>query len=206
MTLHDLTQAIAGQAAAITWMEWGAVGFGIAQVLLAWKNRLANYPAGALSALLSIVLLAGASLYAEAALNGYYLVMSLWGWVAWSRPGRAAQAPSFTPARDGAISAGISVLGTAVLWAVLRRYTPSDVPVWDALVSALAWAGTWLLTRRRVENWLLLNASNAIAAPLQWHKGLSLYALFTAVLFAVACIGYRDWRRAATAALKTHPA
>lgn len=197
MTFDALAQAVTKQAEAISGLEWGAVAFGVVQVLLAWKAKVWNYPAGALSAVLSILLLIQVHLYAEAALNGYYLVMSLWGWFAWSRPGGEAAAPTFTPARDWSASVALIVGGTAGLWAILRYATPSDVPLWDAFVSATAWAGTWLLTRRRVENWLLLNLSNALAVPLQWHKGLYLYALFTVVLFAVACLGYRDWRAAA---------
>jgi len=69
------------------------------------------------------------------------------------------------------------------------------VPAWDAWVSATAWAGMWLLAKRKVENWILLNISNAFAVPLLLYKSLPLYAVLTVILFVVACFGYFDWRR-----------
>jgi nicotinamide mononucleotide transporter len=53
----------------------------------------------------------------------------------------------------------------------------------------------WLLARRKVENWILLNVSNAFAIPLLFQKELPLFALLTLVLFIVACFGYVDWVR-----------
>jgi nicotinamide mononucleotide transporter len=50
-------------------------------------------------------------------------------------------------------------------------FTDSDVPAWDAWVSATGWAGMWLLARRKIENWLLLNISNAFAIPCCFIKG-----------------------------------
>jgi len=75
----------------------------------------------------------------------------------------------------------------------LITFTPSTVPAWDAWESSTAWAGTWLLARRRVENWILLNASNAFAIPLLFYKELPLFAMLTIFLFVIACIGYFDW-------------
>lgn len=53
----------------------------------------------------------------------------------------------------------------------------------------------WLLARRRVENWILLNISNAFAIPLLFQKDLPLFGVLTIFLFLVACRGYWDWLR-----------
>jgi nicotinamide mononucleotide transporter len=71
------------------------------------------------------------------------------------------------------------------------------VPVWDAFVSATAWAGMWLLARRKVENWVFLNISNLFAVPLLFYKKLPMFAVLTVFLFVVACFGYFDWKRKA---------
>jgi nicotinamide mononucleotide transporter len=78
---------------------------------------------------------------------------------------------------------------------ILRKFTPSDVPLWDAWVSATAWAGMWLLAKRKLENWLVLNLSNAFAIPLQFHKNIPMYGLLTIVLFVVAIFGYLRWKK-----------
>nr|WP_315821276.1 nicotinamide mononucleotide transporter family protein [Paraflavitalea speifideiaquila] len=89
----------------------------------------------------------------------------------------------------------IVVLGFVLLSFLLKQYTPSTVPYWDAWVSATAWAGMWLLAKRKLENWLLLNLSNAFAIPLLLHKQLPLYAGLTLFLFIVAIQGYIRWNK-----------
>lgn len=176
--------------------EWIAVIFGVLQVLLAWRSNVLLYPAGIISTGFSIFLLAKVQLYAESLLNAYYLIMSIYGWWHWLR--REAQSPlPITKAsrRQWLVTLGIVCLGWAVLYLVLRTYTDSDVPAWDAFVSATAWAGMWLLARRKLENWILLNISNIAAIPLLLHKQIPLYAMLTTVLFVVAIFGYVNWKK-----------
>jgi len=78
---------------------------------------------------------------------------------------------------------------------VLKQFTQSTVPVADAFVSASAWAGTWLMIHRRLENWIILNISNLFAIPLQWYKGMELTALLTVIYFIIALRGYWQWRK-----------
>jgi len=176
--------------------EWVAVVFGVLQVLLAWRNNVLLYPAGIISTVFSVYLLADVKLYAEAFLNVYYLIMSIYGWIHWLRRRNVPQLPITRAGRNEWVVTTITVVaGWALLYCILRRYTPSDVPAWDAFVSSTAWAGMWLLARRKLENWILLNISNLFAVPLQFHKQIPLYALLTIVLFVVAIFGYFNWSK-----------
>ena len=87
------------------------------------------------------------------------------------------------------------MIGWALLAFLLKRFTASTVPVWDAWVSATAWAGMWLLAKRKIENWVLLNISNAFAVPLLLYKQLTLFAGLTLFLFIIAIQGYYQWRK-----------
>lgn len=205
---------------ATSWLEWIAVLTAVAQVLLARANRVSNYAFGVVSTAVYIFLFAKGRLYAEATLNGYYLLMSvygLWHWRAdWLRPaGTTAvvgimplthEVPvTFSSAKDWAIAAAIAAGGFGLGSFVLDRFTNSPVPLWDAGVSALAWAGMWLLARRKVENWLWLNASNALALPLLFSRGLVMTSILTGFLFVVAVAGYFAWRRIALRSLANRP-
>ncbi len=172
------------------------VGFGIAEVLLARANNILLYPAGIISVVISSWIFYTAGLYAESLLNAYYLIMSVYGWAIWVKRGGEEPVKIAAANRlDWIITVAISLIGFALLSFVLNQWTDSKVPLWDAWVSATAWAGMWLLTRRKIENWLLLNLSNAFAIPLLLYKGLPLYALLTIVLFVVAIQGYFHWKR-----------
>ncbi|RYY33746.1 MAG: nicotinamide riboside transporter PnuC [Sphingobacteriaceae bacterium] len=176
-------------------VQWVATIFGVAEVLLARKNNILLYPAGIISIVLSVYLLVDVKLFAEAALNIYYLVMSIYGWAYWlKKRDEPAVKVSYANKQEWIVTLAISLGGWLVLYLLLKHFTTSDVPVWDALVSSTAWAGMWLLTKRKVENWILLNISNLFAIPLLFHKQLALFACLTIFLFIVAVFGYFDWR------------
>jgi nicotinamide mononucleotide transporter len=169
---------------------------GIAEVLLARANNVWLYPTGIAAILLSVYSLFGAQLYAECALNFYYLVMSIYGWTYWiSKKNNQVIQITMATKTEWLITGTIVSLGWILLYFILDTFTTSDVASWDAWVSSTGWAGMWLLARRKVENWVLLNISNAFAIPLLFHKDLPLYAALTCFLFLVACKGYWDWRK-----------
>lgn len=196
MTIQEWWNLLVQQTGETDWLQWIAVAAGVAEVLLAWADNIWLYPAGILGTVMTIYILFGAQLYAESVLNVYYAVASVYGWWYWSRKrDRPPVKPSYSNSREWGIAIAISALGTVGIWWVLHRYTPSTVPFWDAFVSATAWAGTWLLTRRKIENWIVLNVSNAVAVPLLVYKHLPLFAALTVFLFIVAVFGYFGWRK-----------
>jgi len=180
----------------ITLPEWFGVLFSVIQVLLARKNNVNNYLFGIAGILLTLYVMLTSKLYAEFTLNLYYLIMSLYGWMYWKFGKQKSEREiSVTTSTEKWIAGGI-VLGTFILfWFFLTYYTDSDVPVWDSLVSAFAWAGMWLMARRKIENWIILNISNIISIPLMIHKELYLYAVLTSFLFLVAISGYIEWQK-----------
>jgi len=184
------------QVAQTSWIEWLAVGFSVAEVLLARANKVALYPAGIIATLLSVYLFITSGLYAESLLNGYYIFMSIYGWWYWVKKKDKPPVPiTFTDKKEWQTVAAIVAGGFIVLYLTLKNFTPSTVPLCDAFVSATAWAGMWLLAKRKVENWILLNISNAVAIPLLFYKHLPLYAALTIFLFVVAVQGYFQWKK-----------
>lgn len=178
-----------------SWQEWLGVFFSMLQVVLASRNNSLNYLFGIAGVLLTLYVMAVSGLYAEFTLNLYYLVMSIYGWCYWLRGKASAEIPvTKSNYKDWIMSVSIVLISFVLFLFALTQFTDSDVPVADALVSAFAWAGMWLMARRKLENWILLNVSNLIAVPLMIHKDLYLYAVLSVFLFVVAVIGYFNWR------------
>ncbi|MNV05310.1 Nicotinamide mononucleotide transporter [compost metagenome] len=121
--------------------------------------------------------------------------MSIYGWIYWKYSSDTIVPISRNTARDWQIVGFICVVGFLLFYFGLVHLTDSDVPLWDSFVSCTAWAGMWLLAKRKLENWILLNISNLMAIPLLIHKGLFLYAGLTLFLFVMAFSGYFNWRR-----------
>jgi len=177
-------------------IQWIAVLLGVAEVLFAKANKIWLYPVGIAGILLSALILFESGLYAECLLNGYYLVMSAYGWWYWiKKKDQPAIKITYNTRKDWWIVIAIVVISFGILYYSLKTFTPSTVPVWDAWVSATAWAGMWLLAKRKVENWILLNISNIFAIPLLVYKQLPLFAALTLFLFIVAIFGYFEWKK-----------
>ena len=177
-------------------LETIAMTFGILSVYFSIKKNIWVYPTGIISTVLYVYILFVFGLLGDMMINFYYTVMSIYGWLYWKFGKRKSEtAISETTNQEKVITAGI-VMGTfSLFWLFLTNFTDSDVPILDSLVSAFAWAGMWLMARRKIENWLLLNISNIIAIPLLIHKDLYLYAVLTIFLFIIAIFGYLEWRK-----------
>jgi nicotinamide mononucleotide transporter len=196
MNFQDWFKLFQEQILHTSLIEWLAVGFGVSEVLLAKKNSIWLYPTGIISILLSMFLLLNVKMYAETLLSVYYLVMSVYGWIIWKkRKLDGENQVLWSSNKELTIAVLISVIGFGVLYLVLKHYTDSDVPVFDAFVSSTAWAGMWLLAKRKIENWIFLNISNIVAIPLLFHKKLPLMACLTAFLFTVAIFGFLEWKK-----------
>ncbi len=197
MDVSALTEQFYTQLQATKPVEFVAVVFGMISVVLANRNHVWLYPTGIVSTILYVWIMARVGLYAESLLNVYYFVMSIYGWILWHK-GKENENPasiSHNNDKDWAISITICIVGWAVLYFVLSTYTDSTVPMLDAIVSATAWAGMWLLAKHKIENWILLNISNGIAIPLYIYKGIPFTALLTLFLFIVAIFGYFRWEK-----------
>jgi nicotinamide mononucleotide transporter len=180
-------------------LEWLAVIFGLISVIFARKNNPLLYPSGIVSTSIYSYLWMQqeAGLYAEAVLNVYYLIMSIYGWYCWmfSSKLKYQTLPISKINSKGLIQCIIRFL---IIWGIvffMLYHTNSTVPIWDSLVAGLACVGMWLLAKRKIENWIFLNLSNLISIPLFCYKGYILTAIFTVILFTIACFGYWNWKQ-----------
>jgi len=196
--MNDLYQGFLEGLHQMTWLEGIAVFFAVLSVIFQKNNNILVYPTGIISTGIYTYLLSREhfKLYADATLNAYYLVMSVYGWIYWAKKGPTTPStPVMRSSSNELITAtSIALVGWGIFYFLLTRFSDSNVPVMDAFVSATACAGMWLLAKRKLENWILLNISNLAAIPLLFYKHLYLTAFLTIFLFIIAIFGYLDWR------------
>lgn len=200
MNFQDIYQGLLAGLHQMTWLEAIAVFFAVLSVIFQKQNNILVYPTGIISTAIYTYLLSRDhfKLYAESGLNAYYLIMSIYGWIYWKH--RQGQQQAETPVtqstrREMITAIVIAVAVWVILYAVLLNFSSSNVPAWDAFVSATACSGMWLLAKRKLENWILLNISNFVAVPLLFYKQLYLTACLTIFLFIIAIAGYFSWKR-----------
>lgn len=150
-------------------------------------------------------------LYADFAINIYYFLIAVYGYIAWTRAGRVTKQENPGHAGNGnqnekaplPIShiSGIQLTGCAmvfiILWlalyCILRYLTDSTVPLADAFTTALSIVAMWMLARKYIEQWIAWIAVDAVCVGLYAYKGIFLYAVLYAIYTVIAAIGYRKW-------------
>lgn len=71
------------------------------------------------------------------------------------------------------------------------------IPWADALASATAFTGMWLMTRKKVESWYWWIATNIVSIPLYFVKGLVFTSVYYFILLIMAVWGLAEWKRKA---------
>src|ERR1700748_824414 len=115
--MHEFWQLFWQQMAETDALQWTATILGVAEVLLARVNNILLYPAGIIATVLSIYLFYHSGLYAEALLNGYYVVMSIYGWYYWMKKKNEPPVPiTYCSRTDWMIVSAIVVRGFGALY------------------------------------------------------------------------------------------
>jgi nicotinamide mononucleotide transporter len=184
-------------------LEYLAVFSGILSVWFSKKESVWVYPVGLLNTGIYIYLSAKASLFGESVVNGYYTLMSLYGWWGWLQKDRYSHQYSLRITRSDRrwviiqwaffISIFITSLGALIY--LKTKFYPSAVPWADSLATASAFTGMWLMTRKKLESWYWWMATNIISVPLYIYKGYTLTGVYYIILFVLAIAGLREWRK-----------
>lgn len=178
-------------------LEWIAVICGVASVIYSMRENILVYPTGIISVLIYVYLAFEYKLYADMGVNGYYFVMSVYGWYYWTNTdGNKDQVPvTINSIRENFYSVGILAGSFGILVLVLINFTDSDVPFWDATTTAFAILGMWLMARKKLENWIAWIITDLISIPLYFHKGLVLTSFQFLIFTVLATMGYFAWKK-----------
>lgn len=186
----------------MTPLEWFAAGLGIVNIILIVRRSVWNFPVALVMVAIYGHIFAGAKLYSDAGLQGFFFVLNLYGWRAWHRnKGETGGLQVEQLSLRGRIA---WVGGTAlvvVLWGSgMYALTDADLPYWDGSVAMISVAAQILMTRRYLENWYSWIIVNLLSVPLYIVKGLYPTAGLYAVNLIIAIAGLIAWQKARKAA------
>lgn len=184
----------------LSWIEAVGVITGAACVLLAVRENVWNWPVGIMNNIFFLVLFWHSRLYADSLLQIFYIAISIYGLWNWLFGGeKHTHAPIIRASRASlAWLTPITVAAAAVLYYVLRHFTDSNVPLGDAITTALSLAAQYMLGRKQIENWLVWIAADVIYIGLYCFKSLYLTAVLYAAFIVMCVAGYRAWKKTMT--------
>lgn len=144
-----------------------------------------------------------AGLYADFGINIYYLVIALYGWLAWrynfSLRGKRADSKELSIGHISRVTFLRLFLLFLAAWAVisyiLTHFTNSTVPFTDAFTTALSIVGMYMLARKYIEQWWVWLIVDVVSSALYIYKELYFTAALYALYAIIAIFGYRKWKQ-----------
>jgi nicotinamide mononucleotide transporter len=167
--------------------------FSVRQIIWLW-------PFGIISSALFILIFFGSKFYADMGLQVYYLGVSIYGWIYWSRGAVDRDERSTLPVRriNRQQALVLSVIGILLLLGIvyiLKQFTDSDVPWGDGFTTAGSIVATWMLARKILEHWMVWVVVDIVAAGLYFYKGLYPSFLLYLIFTIIAVVGFFQWKR-----------
>jgi len=163
------------------------------------KQNIWLWPFGIISSAFFIYIFYSNRFYADMSLQGYYLLISIYGWYNWARGKPGTESEKLSVTRIRLLTAFILSIIFILLWLViailLNKLTDSDVPWGDALITAGSIIATWMLARKILEHWIVWIVVDAISVGLYLYKDMYptvfLYFIFT----VIAIFGFYRWKK-----------
>lgn len=180
-------------------LELIAFIFGIVSVWLAKNEHIGVYPSGLIATIITTYLLYLAGYLGDMLLNGYFSIMSIYGWYNWTRKENdSANLPVSRTTNSEKIT-GI-VLFILTIFVVFGVYNYFDYKIktdnyFDILASGIFFTGMWFMAKKKIENWTLWIIGDLIVVPLYVYRGLGMLALQYLVFTIIAVFGYIEWKK-----------
>jgi nicotinamide mononucleotide transporter len=180
-------------------LEVTAVIFGLFSVWYAKKDKVLVFPTGIVSTLIYVYLLWKWSLLGDMMINGYYFIMSIYGWYHWTR--KKDNVDTFPISKitieEKKIAFVIFVITVSfviLIYAFFNKFNNWFSYI-DTLLTGIFFVGMWLMAKRKIENWIFWIVGDIISIPLYFIKGYTFtsfqYLLFTIIAF----YGYIEWKK-----------
>ena len=203
MNLHELSDLFISNLMATSWLEVIAVITGLLSV---WYCRLENilvYPIGIISVLIYVYICYGAGLYADMGINVVYFIMSVYGWINWTRGGDKTEQLKISTLNTKRWIMNLAITGGLyiIINYLLIHFTDSTVPYIDSFTTSIFIVAMFLQAKKKVESWIFWIIGDIVSIPLYVYKGLVFTSFQFTIFLVLAIMGYIEWRRSYKQAL-----
>jgi len=164
------------------------------------RQRWSMWVVSIISSVVFVYSLYIAGLYADSLLYVYFTLAGVYGMWCWRKGGAGNNTTDTIPITrttpaQGAAYAIVTAALIAIIRYLLAHHTDSRVPMADAFVTALNVTGTYMLAKKKLEQWHVWIVANAATVALYFYKDLYLFAGLFIIYTAISFHGLSRWRR-----------
>ena len=180
-------------------LEIVAVIFGFLSVWFSKQNKIWVFPTGMISTLIFVYLLFKWELLGDMMINGYYFIMSIYGWYIWTRKVDKTHVNqiSTTTFKEKKISIVLFIAALLFVFIIYQKFDKwtSWVAYIDTITTAIFFVGMWLMAKRKIENWIFWIVGDLISVPLYLYKGFTFTSFQYFGFTFIAIFGYLAWKK-----------
>jgi len=180
-------------------LEIIAVIFGFLSFWFSKQNKIWVFPTGMISTLIFVYLLFKWELLGDMLINGYYFIMSIYGWYIWTRKVDKTHVNqiSTTTFKEKKISIVLFIAALLFVFIVYQKFDKwtSWVAYIDTITTAIFFVGMWLMAKRKIENWIFWIVGDLISVPLYLYKGFTFTSFQYFGFTFIAIFGYLAWKK-----------
>ena len=180
-------------------LEIIAVAFGFLSVWFSKQNKILVFPTGMISTSIFVYLLLKWSLLGDMMINGYYFIMSVYGWYVWTRKIDDTQVTPISKINFKEKKISVAIFFATLLFVFVIYKTFDKWSDWvayvDTITTAIFFVGMWLMAKRKIENWIFWIIGDIISVPLYLYKGFTFTSFQYLGFTFIAIFGYLAWKK-----------
>jgi nicotinamide mononucleotide transporter len=178
-------------------IEITATVFGLVCVWFTIKQNIWCWPTGLVQVILYIYVFYMAKLYSDSILQAIYIPMQIYGWYYWLYGDKSKAPPVVTtePTRMKVLWMTVILVGATIWGYIMKTYTNAACPYPDAFIVVTSLVAQWLMSKKKLESWVLWVIVDMVAVGVYFYKSLYFTTGLYAVYIGMATAGLLAWRR-----------
>lgn len=178
-------------------IEIAAFIFNVLGVWLTSKQYKACWPVNIVAVFLYVIIFYRVNLYADASLQGVFILLQLYGWYSWSKKDHQQQNTiniGYLNKQIWIYSLMVGIASGLMLGGLFNYFTAASLPWLDSMLASFSLVASYWAAKKYIESWGLWCVLDAIYVGVYLHKSLYLTAILYFVFILLALNGWRMWR------------
>lgn len=173
---------------------FGAV-FDFFSTLFYVKANKWAWPIGAVATAINILLYGLMGIYGDMTLAGIYFLSMFYGWYQWVQKEESEIVIVKLTLPLAIILSVVGLLGILIIAELLKHFTNSQIPYFDAITTVLSLIAQWMICQKIIETWFLWFIVDALYVGLYFYKGILVHSFLLLIYLGMSIAGYLRWRR-----------
>jgi len=171
----------------------------LAYLYFSIKQNIWLWPLGLISSAIFAYVFFRSKIYAGMGLQIYYVIISIYGWYNWWKVRNGNKLSTTVKSLLGNYKLMVVLLLIVIfLFVVLSQilvHTDTNVPYYDALISALSIVATWMLAKKYIEHWWVWLLADPISIGIFIYQKLYFMVILYFIYSIMAIVGYKSWKK-----------